>query len=469
MVNLSEYYREPEISVVVPIFNSARWLRDCLDSVINQTIHFKDIVLVNDGSTDGSEKICKEYVDKYNNINYIYQKNMGQGRARNRGLRSIVGDYVLFLDSDDILRENAVEEIVDILKDNEADIVYFNAEKFFEIDYYIATNYNRAWEKYEIMDGITFFDKSYPDNYFDSACLCAYRRDYILNSYMFPSIRYYEDVFFTFANMCLARQVVYLPQKLYLRRYRENSTMTGKMTYEKLEDAGKNIELITDFVNRNREKFSCCSFNTFMLIENIFSTYIKYSKELNLTDEIKQHRKYYFQMIENLYKYFFKDTEDRNVDSLIKEYFFLTNVNKYGIEIEYKDRISNIRQQLEVKYYKILKSFPFNKKHKMIGIYGIGHHTECLMRIYEKVIGRIESDIFFIITEGEERLYKDKKVYTIEKLDFTPDYIVISSFKYEKEMIREIETKKINTQVIRLYENLKCDIFSTYYDIFVNC
>lgn len=96
-----------KISIVVPIYNSSKYLNKCLDSLVNQTLEDIEIILINDGSTDESEKIVKEYKDK--RIKYISKKNEGIGKTRNRGIREASGEYIAFVDSDDYLNEHFCE------------------------------------------------------------------------------------------------------------------------------------------------------------------------------------------------------------------------------------------------------------------------------------------------------------------------------------------------------------------------
>ena len=90
-------------SVIIPIYNCEEYLEECVDSVLGQTIGSEkiEIILVNDGSTDNSAEICKEYEKKYNNILYIEQKNQGVSAARNNGLKHASGELINFIDSDD--------------------------------------------------------------------------------------------------------------------------------------------------------------------------------------------------------------------------------------------------------------------------------------------------------------------------------------------------------------------------------
>ena len=126
-----------KFSVVIPIYNVEKYLEETILSVINQNIGFEkniQIILVNDGSTDNSENICIKYQKKYpDNIKYVYQENKGVSSARNEGMKYVKGEYINFLDSDDIWNEDVFEKVYDFFKANE-DIIDVVAcrQKFFE-------------------------------------------------------------------------------------------------------------------------------------------------------------------------------------------------------------------------------------------------------------------------------------------------------------------------------------------------
>lgn len=98
-----------KVSVVVPVYNVEEYLRECLDSLVNQTLSDIEIILVNDGSTDNSPAICEEYAKKYEKIKYISQKNQGLSGARNTGIRVAKGEYIGFVDSDDYVKRDMYE------------------------------------------------------------------------------------------------------------------------------------------------------------------------------------------------------------------------------------------------------------------------------------------------------------------------------------------------------------------------
>lgn len=110
------------ISVVIPVYNVKQWLSRCIDSVLCQTRDADEIVLIDDGSTDGSETLCDDYADRYDNIVVLHQKNQGLSAARNKGIAVSDGDLITFLDSDDWLAPNFLEVMEAILLANDADL-----------------------------------------------------------------------------------------------------------------------------------------------------------------------------------------------------------------------------------------------------------------------------------------------------------------------------------------------------------
>ena len=107
-----------KISVIVPIYNTAKYLEKCLDSIIGQTHQNLEIILIDDGSTDDSGKIADSYAKKDKRIKVIHQKNAGQSAARNQGLKEVTGEYLSFIDSDDCLKPDFYEKLLGAYDDN---------------------------------------------------------------------------------------------------------------------------------------------------------------------------------------------------------------------------------------------------------------------------------------------------------------------------------------------------------------
>ncbi len=126
------------ISVVVPVFNNEKYVNRCIDSILNQTYENLEVILVDDGSTDGSIKICEDWKQKDKRIKIITQKNLGAAAARNNGAKQATGDFVSFVDNDDWLRPEMYETMINTAEKESADLVFC---KFINVD----EKYNRTY------------------------------------------------------------------------------------------------------------------------------------------------------------------------------------------------------------------------------------------------------------------------------------------------------------------------------------
>ena len=115
--------QDPLISVIIPVYNVAPYLREAVDSAINQTYRNLEIIMVDDGSTDGSGDICDEYASRDPRITVIHQKNCGSSSARNAGLDRATGEYIAFLDSDDAYDLSFIRTMIDVAFRENSDIV----------------------------------------------------------------------------------------------------------------------------------------------------------------------------------------------------------------------------------------------------------------------------------------------------------------------------------------------------------
>ncbi|MFR1908060.1 MAG: glycosyltransferase family 2 protein [Clostridium neonatale] len=121
---------KPLVSIIIPVYNAASFLSECLDSVINQTYKNLEIICVNDGSTDASLSIIKKYAKKDKRIRYYTQKNKGQSAARNIGIKMCKGEYISFIDSDDMIDLHTISVAVDLFLNEHVDMVLYNMEMF---------------------------------------------------------------------------------------------------------------------------------------------------------------------------------------------------------------------------------------------------------------------------------------------------------------------------------------------------
>ncbi len=227
------------ISVIIPVYNTAPYLRDCLDSICGQTYKQPEIICVNDGSTDNSGDILKEYAARDSRIAVIEQKNAGAGIARDEGLRRATGKYVYYMDSDDTLDPRALEYLFGEAEKNSLDILYFDGDAFFETEelerafpdykaYYARKNgYETTQSGPEL-----FAAMQEHGEYRSSACLQLLRRQFLLdNRLLFHTSALYEDELFSLSCILRAQRVSHRQKAFFHRRVRANSIMTSEVNF----------------------------------------------------------------------------------------------------------------------------------------------------------------------------------------------------------------------------------------------
>ena len=121
-----------EISIIVPIYNAEKFLPEAIESLINQTFKDIEIILVNDGSPDGSQKICEKYAEKDERIIVVNKENGGLADARNAGMKVATGKYIMFLDADDMFEPDSCENMYKVIEKNNADYVIGNYQNCYE-------------------------------------------------------------------------------------------------------------------------------------------------------------------------------------------------------------------------------------------------------------------------------------------------------------------------------------------------
>lgn len=119
-----------KVSIIIPVYNAEKYLTECLDSVIDQSYQNLDVLLVDDGSSDNSLPICKRYESQDKRVRVLTGSNGGVSKARNRGLKNASGDYIMFVDSDDIVERDTVEKLLNIIQSNDVDISMCKLTRF---------------------------------------------------------------------------------------------------------------------------------------------------------------------------------------------------------------------------------------------------------------------------------------------------------------------------------------------------
>lgn len=213
----------PLLSIIIPVYNVERYLKECLDSIINQTFKDIEIICINDGSTDGSLSILTEYAEKDNRITIINQKNSGQAVARNIGLQASQGKYISFIDSDDWIERNTFEVCLHFFKKN-IDLLVFDMNIFNNLN---TKNDNSLKKNIKLkFSGNILINHDVILNTTVSPCNKIYRKDIVdKHKISFPCGLLYEDNSFHWKYMIHSKYAYFLKEKFYHYRIREDSTM----------------------------------------------------------------------------------------------------------------------------------------------------------------------------------------------------------------------------------------------------
>jgi glycosyltransferase involved in cell wall biosynthesis len=213
----------PTVSVIIPVYNVAPYLAQCLDSVLSQTFSDLEVICVDDGSSDASPDILAAYARKDPRLRVFSQEHGGLSRARNKALAEAAGEYVAFVDGDDYLSRETLARALPYLSE-EADYVCFGAKVFGQASairrrretLYCNPAYNGLVEVVEdVIRGtnVHVWNKIFRRSMMDR------------HGISFPDGRFYEDAFFTLAYLLVSRRGYYLPERLYHFRLRPDSIM----------------------------------------------------------------------------------------------------------------------------------------------------------------------------------------------------------------------------------------------------
>ena len=222
----------PKISVIIPIYNCEKYIKECLSSLIEQTFKNFEIICINDGSTDNTLKILKEFKELDNRIYIFNQNNTGPGIARNVGMNKSKGEYLIFLDSDDIFKKTMIEELYIKIKENDSDVAICNSQnfeikkrgkKFFEKNYLINN---------EIVKQKTFSSLDIKKDFFNLFIWWPwdkiYKKKYIKNlGIEYQNLKSSEDLFFVASTVIAAKKITYLDKILINHRIGIKSSVSN--------------------------------------------------------------------------------------------------------------------------------------------------------------------------------------------------------------------------------------------------
>lgn len=397
------------ISVIIPVYKVEKYLRRCLDSIVNQNLPEFEIICIDDASPDRCGEIVREYQSKYSNIRLLQNhKNIGLSSSRNRGLDEANGKYVMFVDSDDYIRKDTLRILYNRMERDKLDVLYFNKRYIFDANWPFThkQNYNRRFGENETLSGKEMFTKFHLADSFKSmnAYTQFFRRKFLVeNKLRFYDGIVHEDFLFYFLCAMKAERTGNFDRVFYYYCKRTSSitceiTKIRKqsifVTLSEILKYWKNHDF-TDDENKAIEKF--CTV--------VYRNCITCKKEGNFCDSLQ-----------------FSDVVDKFIyrNIMNSEYVFITN-----------------------------KEWEKIKNQNNIWIYGAGNVAHELVEILERKKVRVRGVL--VTNQGENNcMFYGWNIWSIDKapLDKNEMIIVAATGRYKREMVKKLREMRFHNIII---------------------
>ena len=238
---------EPLISVIIPVYNTKKYLQKCFRSIKNQSYKNLEIIIVNDGSSDNSSTLCEKFKNQDKRVKVINQKNQGLSAARNAGLKICKGDFITFVDSDDAVEDDFIEYLFRLAQKENSDIA-------------ICAHKEIKNEKIVCDFGKGFSEKTYnqeeclknmlnEQGFMVSAWGKLYRKELFKNIY-FPVGKLHEDLGTTYKLILKANKIIYGPKSKYLYYQHPNSIISSGLNEKKLDIITQTDEMCKEILKK---------------------------------------------------------------------------------------------------------------------------------------------------------------------------------------------------------------------------
>lgn len=270
------------VTVIVPVYNVKEYLSECIASIIHQTYKNLEIIIVDDGSTDGSSEICDKFQRKDRRITVIHKENGGLSSARNCGLEVAKGRYISFIDSDDFILPDMIETLLNSIKKNDADVAC--------CDFFSDRNSCMEYEGEYVFDRETAISRL-----FDAKGFCCYAWNKLYRKFLFDNIQYpvgelFEDIKTTYAIFKKSTRISYVRKREYFYRLREES-----ITHREFNEKDRDLLLAINFVMRDSQWMNSVSRNR--LLSGYVCYYLSFLKKAavanaNINEEFEEFRKF---------------------------------------------------------------------------------------------------------------------------------------------------------------------------------
>lgn len=293
---------DTKVSIIVPVYNVEEYLKECIESIINQTHKNLEIILINDGSTDNSLNICKYYETTDSRVKVIDKINEGLSEARNTGVRHSTGEYLIFVDSDDFINEDMVEYLLNILIINKGCIAQCSFKRFSST---YSIEENLLQEEIKVMNNIEALESMHYVNGVDCITWNKIYKKHLFEEIKFPIGKIHEDNFTTYKLVDITKKIIVTDRILYYYRQREGSIMNESFNIKKLDAIEACTEKMNYFINKGYKKLIKLSMKELQnkLINSYFDVYSSdiINKNIYLDDIYKNIKENYLRFLFNEY------------------------------------------------------------------------------------------------------------------------------------------------------------------------
>ena len=345
-----------KVSVIIPVYNTEEYLEECIDSVINQTLEEIEIICINDGSTDNSLEILNASAEKDRRIKVLSHENKGLGATRNVGIDLAKGEFIYFLDSDDFIDPNTLEETYSLAKEKDLDCVIFQGltyddenKRFYEERYYTMDH---------LISDTVFNYKDIQDIIFSLSVNVGhklFKREFLLRTNArFPNNLIFEDNPFHFKVMLNAERLFFIKKRYFKRRRRANSITSSKNKKyfdiipitDEVFSVFKEFDLIENF---EKELYAYKINSIFIWFEMIEQEYKR-----EFYKKIKDH----FESIEDKECLNIKNKTFDNIkkSNTLEEFYLLMETDKLNEELKNKNSKINEYEENNKKFAKEAKT-----------------------------------------------------------------------------------------------------------------
>ncbi len=429
--------REHTIGVIIPVYNSESLIGECLDSVTGQTSPFDEVIIVNDGSDDGSLAFCEQYAAEHPGIRILDRINAGPGAARNAGMELVKSDYFIFVDSDDRLAPTAVSVLLECVSRQDIDAVYFDLENSDISSYRMRVGLNHgdqvAADRDTVCTGSDMFSLLYPYGYKPVVWLALYKTELIHKS----SIRFeegvvFEDNLFTYRYMMEASRVICIPDRLYEHRCRAGSIIASPYSADKLDDhIAVNCSSMDYMISRGMQHTDIHLLYAGDMCKLCVQGYIRcidtgVSVGSPTVDMLKGLLLRYLSLFD-------ADTVSSGSLSMDNKIVF-TQIWYFCRHMKFVDAgymtdhaaISQMPGQVRSFYDDLYDRTMLGDESARVGIYCVGQNTIQMEGLFERLYGSPKAGIVYIDTVKAGEEYRHKRIFSYDEVQGTMDCVVVS-------------------------------------------